>query len=69
MKSLEWVLNKRATINPKNGYNKCFQYSITVALHHQDIENHPERITNIGPHIGLYNWEEVSCFNKRLGKV
>ena len=27
------------------------------ALYHQDIENHPERITNIGSHIGLYNWE------------
>ena len=42
MKSPEWVVNKRATINPKNGDNKCFQYSITVALHHQDIENHSE---------------------------
>ena len=31
MKSPEWVVNKRATINPKNGDNKCFQYSITVA--------------------------------------
>ena len=59
MKSPEWVVNKRATINPKNGDNKCFQCSITVALHHQDIENHRERITNIGPHIGLYNWEGI----------
>ena len=57
-KSPEWVVNKRATINPKNG-DKCFWYSITVALHHQDIENHPERITNIWPHIGLYNWEGI----------
>ena len=23
-KSLEWVINKRATINPKNEDNKCF---------------------------------------------
>ena len=59
MKSPEWVVDKRATINPKNGGNKCFQYSITVALHHQDIKNHPERITNIGPHVGLYNWEGI----------
>ena len=40
MKSPKWVVNKRATINPKNGDNKCFQYLITVALHNQDIENH-----------------------------
>ena len=44
MKSPEWVLNKTATINPKNKDDKCFQYSITVALNHQNIENHPERI-------------------------
>ena len=35
IKSPEWILNKRATINPKNKDNKCFQYSITVALNHQ----------------------------------
>ena len=58
MKSPEWIVNKRATVNPKNlSDNKCFQYSITVALHHQDNENHPERITNIGTYICLYNWE------------
>ena len=59
MKPRKWVVNKRATINPKSGDNKCFQYSITVASHHQDIENHRERITNIGLHIGLYNWEGI----------
>ena len=50
-KAPEWVINKRATINPKNKDNKCFQYSITVALNHQNIKNHPERISNIKPFI------------------
>ena len=37
MKSPEWIVNKRAAVNPKNlSDNKCFQYSITVALHYQD---------------------------------
>ena len=44
IKTPEWILNKRATINPKNKDNKCFQYSITVALNHQNTGNHPERI-------------------------
>ena len=56
IKSPEWVLNKRATINPKNKGNKCFQYSITVALNHQNIENNPERIPNIKPFIDQHNW-------------
>ena len=60
IKSPEWVLNKRATINPKNKYNKCFQYSITVALNHQNIENHPERISNIKPFINQYIWEGIA---------
>ena len=47
IKSSEWLINKRATTNPKNKGDKWFQYSITVALNHQNIENHPERISNI----------------------
>ena len=57
IKSPEWLINKRVTINPKNKYNKCFQYSITVALNHQIIENHPERISNIQPFIDQYKWD------------
>ena len=59
MKSPEWVINKRATINPKNKDKKCFQYSTTVALNHQKIEIHPERIPNIEPFIDQYNWESI----------
>ena len=51
IKSPELVLTKRATINPKNKDNKCFHYSITVALNHQNNENHPGRISNIKPFI------------------
>ena len=27
--------NKKATINPKNNDDKCFQYAVTVALNHE----------------------------------
>ena len=59
IKSPEWVLNKSATINTKNKDNKCFQYSMTVALNHQNIENHPERISKIKPFIDQYNWDGI----------
>ena len=45
--SPEWLKNKKATINPKNNDEKCFQYALTVALNYQNIKNNPERITNI----------------------
>ena len=59
IKSPEWVINKRARINPKSKDNKCFQYSITVALNHQNIESNPERISNIKPFIDNYNWKGI----------
>ena len=43
IKSPEWILNKRPTIDPKNK-DKRFQYSIPAALNHPKIDNHPERI-------------------------
>ena len=33
--SLEWLKNKKATINPKNNDDKCIQYALTVALNYQ----------------------------------
>ena len=51
IKSPEQLKNKRALINPKNNNDYCFQYAITVALNHQNIDNHPERISNIEPFI------------------
>ena len=60
IKSPEWIRNKRATINPKDedGGN-CFQYALTATLNHQNIRNHPERISNIKPFIDEYNWEGI----------
>ena len=59
IKSYDWILRKRVTINPKNKDNECFQYSIIVALNHQNIENQPERISNIKPFIDKHNWKGI----------
>ena len=75
MKSPKWVINKRATINTKNKDNKYFQYSITVALNHQIIENHPQRISNIKPFMdwkdidfpaGIKDWKRFERNNKTI---
>ena len=68
VKSSEWLINKRATINPKNKDDKCFQYSITVELNHQKIESHPERISNIEPFIDQYNQEGIKI-GKNLNEI
>ena len=56
----EWLKNKKATINPKNTKdNNCFQYAITVALNHQNIDNHPQRISKLKPFVNNYNWKDI----------
>ena len=57
--SPEWLKNKKSTINPKNNDDNCFQYALTVALNHQNIEKSPERISKIKPFIDQYNWKET----------
>ena len=51
IESPEWLKNKKATINPKNSDNNCFQYAITIALNHQSIKKDPQRISKIKPFI------------------
>ena len=58
--SSKWVKNKRATINPENKKDdRCFQYAVTVALNHEQIKDHPERISKIKPFIDEYDWKEI----------
>ena len=57
--SPEWLKNKKATINPKNNDDNCFQYALTVALNHQNIEKNLQRISKIKPFIDQYNWKEI----------
>ena len=52
--SPKWLKNKKATINPKNNDDKCFQYAIIAALNHEKFKNHPERTSNLEPFIGEY---------------
>ena len=52
---------KKAVINPINKKdNKCFQYTVTVALSYEEIGKHAERITKIKPFINKYKWEGIN---------
>ena len=54
--SPKWLKDKKSTINPKNNGHKCFQYAATLALNIHNINNHPQKISKIGPFIDQYNW-------------
>ena len=36
--SPDWIKKKKATINPKNKDDKCFQYTVMVALNYGEIK-------------------------------
>ena len=59
--SLDWMKNKKATMYPINKKeNKCFQYAVTVALNHEEIGKHAERIIKIKLFINKYQWERIN---------
>ena len=59
IKSSEWLMNTRATIDAKNNDGNCFQYAMIVALNHQNVGNNPERISKNKPFINQYNWKDI----------
>ena len=58
--SPEWLKNKKATINPKNYDDNCFQYALTVALNYQNIKKDPQRILKIKSFINQYDWKGIN---------
>ena len=56
--SPDWI--KKEPTNPTNKKNnKCFQYTVTAALNHDELGKHSERITKIKTLINKYNWKQI----------
>ena len=52
--------NKGVTINPKNTKNNnCIQNAITAAMNYENINCHPERISELEPFINNYSWKDI----------
>ena len=44
----DWILSKKAVINPKNEKDEeCIKWAVLMALHHQNIDLHLERISKL----------------------
>ena len=64
--SSEWLKNKKATINPENNDDNCFQYVLTVAL---NIGRNHQRISKIKPFIDQHNWNKIDLHHtQKAGK-
>ena len=59
--SPDWIKNKKTAINSINKKdNNCFQYAITVALNHEEMNKDPQRITKSKPFTNKHNWVGIS---------
>ena len=38
------LINNKATIDPRNNDDKCFQYAVSTALNYEQIKKDPKRI-------------------------
>ena len=56
----DWIKKEKATINVENDDDKCFQYSVTVALNYDEIGNHHQRINKVEPFVDKYDWSEIN---------
>ena len=56
----EWIQNKKATINPKNDDEKCFQYAITIALNYDKMKKNHQRVSKIKKYTSQYDWSEIN---------
>ena len=57
--SPKWLKNKKATVNPKNNDDKCFQYALTVSINYEQNKKDPQRTSKIKPFIDQYNWKDI----------
>ena len=62
--SRDWIKNNKATINPKNKDDKCFQYAVTVAFNYGETETHSKGSSNIRAFMNKYNWDGIKYPSK-----
>ena len=55
----DWLARKKAIINPKNEDQECFRWAVIAALEFQNIESHPERISNLIKFSNKYDWSGI----------
>ena len=59
--SVDWIKTKKETKNPiHENENKCFQFTVTVALNHDKTRKNSQRIPKIKTFIDTCNWEKIN---------
>ena len=52
----DWLVRKKAIINPRNDDEECFKWAVIAALEWADIKSHPECMSNLRKFADNYSW-------------
>ena len=54
--SPDWLMKKKAIINPRNSDMECFKWTVIAAMKWEEIGNNPERISKLKRYEGEFDW-------------
>ena len=52
----DWLMKKKAIINPKNSDMECFKWAVIAAMNWEEIGNNPERVSELKRYEGEFDW-------------
>ena len=55
----DWLMKKKAMINPKNSDMECFKWAVIAAIKWEEIGNNPERISKLKRYEGDFDWSDI----------
>ena len=55
----DWLMKKKAIINPKNSDMECFKWTVIAAIKWEEIGNNPERVSKLRRYEGDFDWIDI----------
>ena len=55
----DWLMKKKAMINPKNSDMECFKWAVIAAMNWEEIGNKPERVSKLRRYEGDFDWSDI----------
>ena len=55
----DWLMKKKAIINPKNSDMECFKWAVIAAMKWEEIGNNPERVSKLRRYEGDFDWSDI----------
>ena len=52
----DWLMKKKAIINPRNSDMECFKWAIIAAMKWEEVGNNPERVSKLKKYEEEFNW-------------